>query len=410
MTNDASETPREEAKPKAFICYSQKNDLAFADRIVTALEQEGFEGLIDRKDIHPTEPWWKRIKDLIAQADALVFVISPEAVSSDVCKEEVAFAISLNKRLVPIVWRRVSAKEVPKELRDIQWIFFEPPAQFDTSMEELAKALKTDIEWIRKHTQFSEFVRRWDDAKRPGPGGLMLRPPLLTEAEALIARRPRGAPEPVLLRAFIVVSRKAFDEEQAAIATSQANLLAQVGDSELLRGNLDTGLKLCVHAARRHLESQEGISMPSRAGATLAAVVSQSGWRLLLRGQQGAVSSAAFSPDGARIVTASSDHTARIWDAATGQEITVLRGHLEYVGSAAFSPDGSRIVTASWDKTARIWDAATGQEIMVLRGHESDVHSAAFSPDGSRIVTASRDKTARIWDVGSPGTELEFAL
>ena len=69
------------------------------------------------------------------------------------------------------------------------------------------------------------------------------------------------------------------------------------------------------------------------------------------------------------------------------------------VTSAAFSPDGSRIVTASWDNTARIWDAATAKEIAVLRGHDYCVSSAAFSPDGSRIVTASEDKTARIWDV-----------
>jgi hypothetical protein len=67
------------------------------------------------------------------------------------------------------------------------------------------------------------------------------------------------------------------------------------------------------------------------------------------------------------------------------------------VWSAAFSPDGSRIVTASEDKTARIWDAASAKEIAVLRGHDSYVRSAAFSPDGSRIVTASLDKTARIW-------------
>jgi WD40 repeat protein len=62
------------------------------------------------------------------------------------------------------------------------------------------------------------------------------------------------------------------------------------------------------------------------------------------------------------------------------------------------SPDGSRIVTASEDKTARIWDAASAKEIAVLRGHDRGVTSAAFSPDGSRIVTASEDRTARIWD------------
>ena len=82
------------------------------------------------------------------------------------------------------------------------------------------------------------------------------------------------------------------------------------------------------------------------------------------------VQSAAFSPDGSRIVTASGDKTARIWDAASAKEIAVLRGHDNPVTSAAFSPDGSRIVTASWDKTARIWDAATAKEIAVLRGHD----------------------------------------
>jgi WD40 repeat protein len=110
------------------------------------------------------------------------------------------------------------------------------------------------------------------------------------------------------------------------------------------------------------------------------------------------VNSAAFSPDGMRIVTASWDNTARISDAATAKDIAVLRGHGTIVHSASFSPDGTRIVTASSDKTARIWDAATGKEIAVLRGHDQNVDSASFSPDGTRIVTASQDKTARIWD------------
>jgi hypothetical protein len=70
-------------------------------------------------------------------------------------------------------------------------------------------------------------------------------------------------------------------------------------------------------------------------------------------------------------------------------------------GSAAFSPEGARVVTASGDKTARLWDAATGKQVAVLRGHDDLVRSAAFSPDGSRVVTASEDKTARLWDVGA---------
>ena len=68
------------------------------------------------------------------------------------------------------------------------------------------------------------------------------------------------------------------------------------------------------------------------------------------------------------------------------------------MNSAAFSPDGSRIVTASTDKTASIWDVASAKVIAVLRGHENVVRSATFGPDGSRIVTASDDTTAHIWD------------
>ena len=124
-----------------------------------------------------------------------------------------------------------------------------------------------------------------------------------------------------------------------------------------------------------------------------------------LRGHGTSVNSAVFSPDGARVLTASYDNTARLWDAASGQELRVLRGHEHQVNSAVFSPDGARVLTASDGNTARLWDAASGQELRVLRGHECSVYSAVFSPDGARVLTASADNTARLWDAAS-GQEL----
>ena len=72
-------------------------------------------------------------------------------------------------------------------------------------------------------------------------------------------------------------------------------------------------------------------------------------------------------------------------------------GHTSSVSSVAFSPDGARIVTGSWDHTAKVWDAQTGRELLTLTGHTGFVFSAVFSPDGSRIVTNSSDGTAKVW-------------
>jgi WD40 repeat protein len=115
----------------------------------------------------------------------------------------------------------------------------------------------------------------------------------------------------------------------------------------------------------------------------------------------GTVVSASFSPDCGRVVTASEDQTARIWDARTGQALGEALRHAGTVVSAGFSPDGERVVTASEDQTARIWDARTGQALGEALRHEGRLHSASFSPDGQRVVTASEDKTARVWDVRS---------
>ena len=109
-----------------------------------------------------------------------------------------------------------------------------------------------------------------------------------------------------------------------------------------------------------------------------------------------------FSPDSARMVTAHSYSailpTARIYSAVDGALLVTLQGHTDGVICAEFSPDGARVVTASYDRTARVWDAATGATLMTLRNHTSWVDSCAFSPDGSRVVTGDGE-TARVWDV-----------
>src|SRR5437660_8999089 len=89
---------------RIFISYSRK-DMAFAGRLEETLKARGFEPLIDREEIYAFEDWWKRIEALIGQADTVVFILSPDAVKSEVALKEVEYAASLNKRFAPVVCR-----------------------------------------------------------------------------------------------------------------------------------------------------------------------------------------------------------------------------------------------------------------------------------------------------------------
>ena len=112
---------------------------------------------------------------------------------------------------------------------------------------------------------------------------------------------------------------------------------------------------------------------------------------LQLKGHTGDVNGVAVTPDGARIVTGSTDSTARIWDASTGAELSLLKGHTGHVNRVAVTPDGTRIVTGSADQTARIWDVRTGAELLQLKGHTDAVNGVAVTSDGARIVTTSSE-------------------
>ncbi|NQV25988.1 MAG: protein kinase [Rhodopirellula sp.] len=119
----------------------------------------------------------------------------------------------------------------------------------------------------------------------------------------------------------------------------------------------------------------------------------------VFNGHEWAVLSAEFSNDGKLVITASEDNTARIWDATSGKELSVLAGHTARVTSVAFAPgeNPARAVTASQDGTVKLWDTSESKEILTLDGHTREVTSVTFSPDGKYVLTASEDGRAILW-------------
>jgi WD40 repeat protein len=106
-----------------------------------------------------------------------------------------------------------------------------------------------------------------------------------------------------------------------------------------------------------------------------------------------------FSSDSRRIVTASRDNDAGIWNADTGALIATLEGHTDDVSSAVFSPDGSFVVTASADWSARLWDAATGFSFLTLARQPGGAFGADLASDGATVITTSGMATVDSWRV-----------
>jgi len=122
------------------------------------------------------------------------------------------------------------------------------------------------------------------------------------------------------------------------------------------------------------------------------------GWTIF-KGHTEPVNSVAFSPDGKTLASASSDHTAKLWDVARGQEQVTLAVSTGRLFMVACSPDGQLVASGGDDNVIRVWDASSRRLRRSLVGHQGRVTDMAFSPDSRQLVSGSWDRTVKVWDL-----------
>src|SRR5437763_1112191 len=151
-----------------FVSYSRR-DAEFVTRLAEGLRGRGKDVWLDVQGIRDGERFPEALRRAIEDADAFVFVISPDSVASDFCEQEVAHASQLNKRIVPLALRHVPADEIPEEIRYRNWI----PALQDGVVERVAAAVDADLDWERQHTRLTVKALERDGrgADRADPAG-----------------------------------------------------------------------------------------------------------------------------------------------------------------------------------------------------------------------------------------------
>jgi WD40 repeat protein len=253
------------------------------------------------------------------------------------------------------------------------------------------------------------------------------------EAEADVARvaeRCRASGDPVVCRRYEDLAGALAREShwlRAAPEATAALVWNRLRRSEWSADDLDANLRVPAAVAFlrvRHWTARESPAvvrdLVGHAGPVEACAVTPDGRRVVsassdrtlkiwdlesgrvlatLEGHHREVTGCAVTPDGRCMVSASEDGTLKVWDLESGRALATLEGHDRGVSGCAVTPDGRRVVSASWDGTLRIWDLETGRALATLEGHQRAVSGCAVTPDGRRVVSASWDRTLKVWDL-----------
>jgi WD40 repeat protein len=404
-----------------FVSYSRR-DAEFVHRLSDALSERGGRDVwLDTDGIQDGEVFPEAIKRAIEQSDTFLFVITPSAVNSAYCENEVEYARGMQKRILPVLREAVPDEELPVEIRDRNWIPFTEDADFEQGLARLASALDTDLEATRAHTHWLVKALEWDSGGRDN--SFLLRGSELKAAEGWLAGAPeRADPAPTAVqREYVLASRTAAARRQRALMIGSI-VVAAVSIGLLIFALISRGQAISsrqaavserIGARAQALAAESQAELPNdpeislilgmRAVQTKATPQSMFALRAALDASPleqalppvadpgscatNAGLSAASRPNHEQVAEASCNGLVRLLDPATGR--TLRQQHLAgQLTSVAYSPDGATLAVGT-AAGVMLLDPDTGAvtaRSAALAPSDDPVNAIAFSPDGRTLA------------------------
>ena len=317
-------------------------------RLRSALEAAGWGVWVDEDDIPPAAEWKDELAAGIRTAHTFVFVLSPDSVASDYCQWELAQAVSLGKRLIPVVIRPVD--EPPEELAARQYVFMREQDDFDQSFKTLDTAIRTDLEWVREHRLWLLAALRW--ATQDRDRSLLLRGRDLKAAEAWLARQgERTEPRPTQLQTEFLLASRAWETRRVRIIAGAVMVALAVSSA----------LGVVALLQRNDARNQAAIARSRELALSSTSQLSIDPERSLLLATEAVDAAPTAEADGAlrRAVFSS---RVRV---AVPLQATQIGG---LINAVAFSPDGKYVAAALKNGTVSVVSSAArrGDRAIVL--------------------------------------------
>ncbi|MBU3921545.1 TIR domain-containing protein [Hyphomonas sp.] len=450
---------REDTRTRVFLSYSRR-DSGLVTRVAEGLGAAGFLADFDQAAHDPhnvtagisaEDEWWKRLQEMIASADVMVFLVSPDSAQSAVCDEEIAYARALGKRIIAALARPVDFARAPPRLSalNVRIDFSEGGPGFDAGLADLVSALEMNVGWHREGRKYYARVQEWDTAGRTK--SRLLREGAVEEAERWALARPRNEPEPgELFLAWVAASRAQIKRDAAVrafwrrvtavfvlttlVATvagawfvvngqrnlgrSESLMLARTAEQLHGRGDYIRALQLAILASRESFLSpstDEAKAAFAKNAQALAHVASMRQAFPDGRSADPVIARAYPALGGTRLVTANPHDSLFVWDAATGVQLgeTLTLDSEQGSLQELLAPDGAHVI--AWNGAgAYVISLQDGARLPAALGIEAEdaapvlIH-AGLSEDGQRLVTGLNDGTVRTYEVATGRKLAEFS-